>query len=173
MHSRITNPNWRRPSKVQEDQGQLSSNLGEVAILWAVEALLSQLQPLSTHMSIATCVRGKGRSKELEHAQRATGQKKTKVEKPKAAVVQAAAKEVVVDASKPKTKIQLVLPDGSKKAEEFNCDHNVGDLKAVCIKLLGQAVKVKGGFPPKDLEDDTQTLEAAGLKGAQVRIAYA
>merc|ERR1719502_186705 len=99
------------------------------------------------------------------------GAKTTRVEKPKAAVVQAAATKVVVDASKPKTKIQLMLPDGSKKVEEFNCDHTVGDLRAVCIKHVGQAVKVKGGFPPKDLEDDAQTIEAAGLKGAQVRVA--
>eukprot|EP00419_Tripos_fusus_P047172 CAMPEP_0172826920 /NCGR_PEP_ID=MMETSP1075-20121228/19750_1 /TAXON_ID=2916 /ORGANISM="Ceratium fusus, Strain PA161109" /LENGTH=358 /DNA_ID=CAMNT_0013668645 /DNA_START=49 /DNA_END=1125 /DNA_ORIENTATION=- len=101
------------------------------------------------------------------------GAKVTKVEKKSTAVVQAAGKEIVVDPSKPKTKIQLQLPDGSKRAEEFNCEHTVGDLRSLCVKILGQAVKVKGGFPPKDLEDDTQTLEAAGLKGAQVRIALA
>merc|ERR1712054_629745 len=95
----------------------------------------------------------------------------TKVEKVKAAVAAGKIKEVVVDASKPKTKIQLQLPDGSKKAEEFNCDHTIGDLRAVCMKHAGQAVKVKGGFPPKDLEDDNQTIEAAGLKGAMVRVA--
>merc|ERR1712083_78397 len=101
------------------------------------------------------------------------GAKTKKVEKPKAAVAQAAAKKVVVDDSKPKTKIQLQLPDGSKQAPEFNCDHTVGDLRAVCVQRVGSPVKVKGGFPPKDLEDDTQTLEAAGLKGAQVRVAIA
>jgi len=82
-------------------------------------------------------------------------------------------KQLVVDDSKPKTKIQLQFPDGSKKAEEFNVDHTVGDLRAVCWNAVGQAVKVKGGFPPKDLEDDSQTLEAAGLKGARVTVALA
>jgi len=86
---------------------------------------------------------------------------------------ESSAKELVVDDSKPKTKIQLQFPDGSKKAEEFNLDHTVGDLRAVCKKTVGQEVKVKGGFPPKDLTDDTQTLEAAGLKGARVTIALA
>jgi len=85
----------------------------------------------------------------------------------------AAAKELVVDDSKPKTKVQLQFPDGTKKAEEFNVDHTVGDLRAVCTKIVGQAVHVKGGFPPKNLEDDSQTLEAAGLKGARVTVALA
>merc|ERR1712185_817272 len=79
-------------------------------------------------------------------------------------------KEVVVDESKPKTRIQLQFHDGTKKAEEFNCDHTVGDVRAVCMKHVGAPVKVKSGFPPKDLEDDTQTVEEAGLKGAQVRV---
>merc|ERR1711862_317144 len=91
------------------------------------------------------------------------GAKTMKVTKPKVQAAALAAKEVVVDASKPKTKVQLQLPDGSKKVEEFNLDHTVGDLRAVCIKAVGQPVKVKGGFPPKDLEDDAQTKEAAGL----------
>mmetsp|Transcript_62201 Transcript_62201/g.133746 ORF Transcript_62201/g.133746 Transcript_62201/m.133746 type:complete len:366 (-) Transcript_62201:64-1161(-) len=103
------------------------------------------------------------------------GKKVTRVEieKPSAKMSESSAKELVVDDSKPKTKIQLQFPDGSKKAEEFNLDHTVGDLRAVCKKTVGQEVKVKGGFPPKDLTDDTQTLEAAGLKGARVTIALA
>merc|ERR1712217_115307 len=101
------------------------------------------------------------------------GKKFSRVEKPSACVTAAASKEVVVDPSKPKTKIQLQLPDGTKKAEEFNCDHTIGDLRAVCVKAVGCAVKVKGGFPPKELEDDAQTVEAAGLKGAKVIVAPA
>jgi len=118
---------------------------------------------------------GKGEVEGIGVCPMCNGAKSTKVEKAKAqtAKVLENVKEVVVDASKPKTKIQLQLPDGSKKAEEFNCDHTVGDLRAVCMKAVGQAVKVKAGFPPKDLEDDTQTIEAAGLKGSQVRVALA
>jgi len=98
---------------------------------------------------------------------------KVKVEDAPMAAMAAAPMELVVDGSKPKTKVQLQFPDGTKKAEEFNVDHTVGDLRGVCRKIVGQAVKVKGGFPPKDLEDDTQTLEAAGLKGARVTVALA
>lgn len=103
------------------------------------------------------------------------GAKTTKVERPAVSIAASAgaAKDLVVDAAKPKTKVQLQFPDGTKKAEEFNVDHTVGDLRGVCSKIVGQAVKVKGGFPPKDLEDDTQTLEAAGLKGAKVIVALA
>mmetsp|Transcript_107123 Transcript_107123/g.190330 ORF Transcript_107123/g.190330 Transcript_107123/m.190330 type:complete len:327 (+) Transcript_107123:66-1046(+) len=90
-----------------------------------------------------------------------------------AKISEGSAKELVIDDSKPKTKVQLQFPDGSKKAEEFNVDHTVGDLRAVCWQAVGQAVKVKGGFPPKDLDDDSQTLEAAGLKGARVTVALA
>lgn len=89
------------------------------------------------------------------------------------AAMAAAANDFVVDESKAKTKVQLQFPDGTKKAEEFNVDHTVGDLRSVCSKIVGSAVQVKGGFPPKNLEDDTQTLEAAGLKGARVTVAFA
>jgi len=116
---------------------------------------------------------GQGKIEGLGVCPACNGAKTVKVEKPKPAVAAAVAKDVVVDASKPKTKIQLQLPDGSKKVEEFNCDHTVGDVRAVCVKTVGQAVRVKGGFPPKDLEDDAQTIEAAGLKGAQIRVALA
>jgi len=101
------------------------------------------------------------------------GSKTQKVQKPKAAMVIEKVEEVVVDPAKPKTKVQLLLPDGSKKAEDFNCDHTVGNIRAVCMKAVGQAVKLKSGFPPKDLEDDTATIETAGLKGAQVRVTIA
>merc|ERR1712183_645597 len=116
---------------------------------------------------------GAGKIEGLGVCPACNGAKTTKVEKKAAVAVQAEAREVVVDASKPKTKIQLQLPDGKKEAHEFNCDHTVGDLRAVCVRVVGQDVKVKGGFPPKDLEDDSQTIEAAGLKGAQVRVALA
>lgn len=119
---------------------------------------------------------GQGQIEGLGACPACNGAKTTKVEKPRAVEKMSEAvvsKDVVVDASKPKTKIQLQLPDGSKKVEEFNCDHTVGDLRSVCAKTVGQAVKVKGGFPPKDLEDDAQTIEAAGLKGAQIRVAFA
>jgi len=116
---------------------------------------------------------GQGKIEGMGQCPACNGAKTTKKEKPSNLASQAVAMDLIVDESKPKTKVQLQFPDGTKKAETFNCDHTVGDLRSVCVKVVGRAVKVKGGFPPKDLVDDSQTIEAAGLKGAQVRIALA
>jgi len=80
---------------------------------------------------------------------------------------------VAVDASKPTTKIQIRFHDGSKKAQEFNQDHTVGDLRKFCAQVTGQAMTIKGGFPPKPLTDDSQTLKDAGLCGAAVTVSPA
>jgi UBX domain-containing protein 1 len=80
---------------------------------------------------------------------------------------------VSVDASKPTTKIQIRFHDGSKKAQEFNQDQTVGDLRNFCSQVTGVAMTIKGGFPPKPLTDDTQTLKDAGLCGAAVTVAPA
>jgi len=77
---------------------------------------------------------------------------------------------VTVDISKPATKIQIRFHDGSKKAQEFNQDHTVGDLRAFCSQVTGQPMTIKGGFPPKPLTDDAQTLKDAGLCGAAVTV---
>ncbi|CAE7229236.1 PUX4 [Symbiodinium necroappetens] len=55
-----------------------------------------------------------------------------------------------VDATKPKTKIQIRFHDGTRKAQEFNEDHTVGDLRGFCAQCVGgQAMTIMGGFPPK------------------------
>jgi len=77
---------------------------------------------------------------------------------------------MTVDAAKPTTKIQIRFHDGSKKAQEFNQDHTVADLKKFCSQITGVTMAVKGGFPPKPLTDDTQTLKDAGLCGAAVTV---
>lgn len=77
---------------------------------------------------------------------------------------------VAVDETKPKTKIQVRFHDGSKKAQEFNQDQTVGDLRNFCQQVTGVPMIVKGGFPPKPLEDDKQTLKDAGLCGAAVTV---
>merc|ERR1719195_1739210 len=83
--------------------------------------------------------------------------------------VQADAGSITVDASKPKSRVQIRFHDGSKKAQEFNEDHTVGDLRAFCSQCAGgAAMPVMGGFPPKALTDDAQTLKDAGLLGAAV-----
>jgi UBX domain-containing protein 1 len=80
---------------------------------------------------------------------------------------------ITVDSAKPTTKVQIRFHDGSKKAQEFNQDHTVGDLRNFCAQVTGQAMTIKGGFPPKPLTDDSQTLKDAGLCGAAVTVAPA
>lgn len=88
-----------------------------------------------------------------------------------AAPVQSDAGSVAVDDSKPKAKIQIRFHDGSRKAQEFNEDHTVGDLRAFCQQCVGgQAMTIMGGFPPKPMTDDSITLKAAGLMGAAVTV---
>jgi len=83
----------------------------------------------------------------------------------------AEAGSVQVDESKPKTKIQIRFHNGSKKAQEFNQDQTVGDLRAFCSQCIsGQSVKILDGFPPKPLTDDSMTLKDAGLINAQVTV---
>lgn len=85
--------------------------------------------------------------------------------------VQASAGSVAVDDSKPKTKIQVQFHDGSRKAQEFNQDHTVGDLRNFCSQCAGGVpMTIMGGFPPKPLTDDSATLKDAGLLGAAVRV---
>jgi len=86
-----------------------------------------------------------------------------------AAPVQADAGTVAVDDSKPKTKIQIRFHDGSKKAQEFNEDHTVADLRNFVQQCVGgEAMTIMGGFPPKPLTDDAATIKAAGLMGAAI-----
>jgi len=83
--------------------------------------------------------------------------------------VQADAGSVQVNADKPKTKIQIRFHNGQRKAQEFNEDHTVGDLRAFCAQCCeGAAMTIMGGFPPKPLTDDSQTLKDAGLLNSAV-----
>ncbi|CAK9004598.1 unnamed protein product, partial [Durusdinium trenchii] len=76
-----------------------------------------------------------------------------------------------VDASKAKTKIQIRFHDGTRKAQEFNEDHTVGDLRAFCAQCVGgEAMTIMGGFPPKPITDDSLTLKDAGLLNAAVTV---
>jgi UBX domain-containing protein 1 len=88
-----------------------------------------------------------------------------------APAVEASQGTIQVDDSKPKTKVQIRFHDGQKKAQEFNQDHTVGDLRAFCQQCVGgQAMAIKGGFPPKPITDDSLTLKDAGLCGAAVNV---
>jgi len=80
---------------------------------------------------------------------------------------------VEVDAGRPSTSIQVRLPNGQRKVLKVNLDVSVLQVAANVRPLLGDDVtnfRFVSGFPPKPLEDFEATVEAAGLKGAQVQI---
>lgn len=81
---------------------------------------------------------------------------------------------VPVDAGRPVTSIAVRLPNGGRRVVRVNLDMTVLQLAAhVRAELpggLAAPFRIVSGFPPKPVEDYTATVEAAGLKGAQVQI---
>ena len=78
-----------------------------------------------------------------------------------------------VDESRPTTSIAVRLPNGQRKVLKINLDASVLQLAANAKPLLAEDIssfQLVAGFPPKPLEDFDLTVEAAGLKGAQVQI---
>lgn len=78
-----------------------------------------------------------------------------------------------LDTSRPSTSIQVRLPNGKRKVLKVNLDVPVLQLAAQIAPLLedtSSSFQMVSGFPPKPLEDMAITVEAAGLKGAQVQI---
>ena len=77
------------------------------------------------------------------------------------------------DTSRPTTSIQVRLPNGQRKVIKINLDATVLQLASHMKPLLGSDAtpfRLVSGFPPKPLEDFALTVEAAGLKGAQVQV---
>jgi UBX domain-containing protein 1 len=77
-----------------------------------------------------------------------------------------------LEASRPSTSIQVRLPNGKRQVIKINLDVPVLQLAAHVAPLLEGvgSFQLIAGFPPKPLEDFSQTIDAAGLKGAQVQI---
>jgi UBX domain-containing protein 1 len=78
-----------------------------------------------------------------------------------------------VDASQPTTNIQVRLSNGQRRVITVNTTSTVGDLAAHVAASSGggggtTSFSLVSGFPPKPLLDLTQTIESAGLCGAQV-----
>ena len=79
--------------------------------------------------------------------------------------------EVVVDPSKPTTRLQLRMADGSRLVGKFNLDHTIQDVvNYIAAQRPGDAggYDLLTGFPPAPLTDFAQTLEAAGLKNGSL-----
>ena len=81
-----------------------------------------------------------------------------------------------LDASRPVTSIQIRLPNGKRHVLKVNLDVPVLQLAAQVAQLLEEdttttsSFQLVAGFPPKPLEDFDSSVEAAGLKGAQVQV---
>lgn len=74
-----------------------------------------------------------------------------------------------VDDSQPSTSIQVRLLNGQRRVIKVNLSQTVADLAAQLREdANSQPFRLVSGFPPKPLENPGETVEAAGLKGAQV-----
>jgi hypothetical protein len=65
---------------------------------------------------------------------------------------------------------QVRLTNGKRMKATLNLSHTVGHLHAL-VAAEGHAAEpyvLMGGFPPTQLADPAQTVEAAGLAGSQV-----
>ncbi|CED82177.1 Protein tyrosine phosphatase SHP1/Cofactor for p97 ATPase-mediated vesicle membrane fusion [Phaffia rhodozyma] len=75
-----------------------------------------------------------------------------------------------VDQDKPVTSLQIRLGDGTRMPAKVNLTHTVGDLRRYIdsSRPAQRQYVLQTTFPNKDLTDDTQTIEQAGLKNAVI-----
>ncbi|KAH9884207.1 SEP-domain-containing protein [Cubamyces lactineus] len=77
-----------------------------------------------------------------------------------------------VDQSKPTTSVQIRLADGTRMVARMNLTHTVGDIRnfinASRPENNARPYVIMTTFPNRTFEDETQTLEAAGLANSVV-----
>lgn len=76
-----------------------------------------------------------------------------------------------VDETLPSTSIQLRLADGTRMVSRFNVHHTVGDIRNFinASRPGSRSYKLTTvGFPPTQLNDDSTTIEQAGLANSVV-----
>ena len=75
-----------------------------------------------------------------------------------------------VDDSKPITKIQFRFHNGEKQIVSFNLTHTIGDIHLYIMNAapVDGSYQLVSGFPPKQLGDQSLTIEEAGLKSATI-----
>lgn len=85
--------------------------------------------------------------------------------------------EDTTDASAPTTSIAVRMLDGSRKVVKIALGATISELAsraaAASNATIAGPFRIVAGFPPKPLTDGNQTVEEAGLKGAQVKLAKA
>ena len=74
-------------------------------------------------------------------------------------------KDFVVDESQPTTSIQIRLTDGSRLIGKFNHTHTVAHVRAFIdrSKPSSSSYTLATSFPPKPIDNESQTLAEAGL----------
>lgn len=79
---------------------------------------------------------------------------------------------LIVDEALPSTSIQLRLSDGTRMIAHFNYHHTISDIRAfIEASRPGGSTNYQlqvMGFPPKALNDPSQTVEQAGLANSVV-----
>ncbi|KAG7359455.1 SEP domain containing protein [Nitzschia inconspicua] len=77
-----------------------------------------------------------------------------------------------VNESQPTTTIAVRLPNGQRKVVKVNLSMTVLEVATHIRPMMPDPTpfRLVAGFPPKPLEDSTATVEAAGLKGAQIQV---
>uniref|UniRef100_H2Z6V7 Uncharacterized protein n=1 Tax=Ciona savignyi TaxID=51511 RepID=H2Z6V7_CIOSA len=79
---------------------------------------------------------------------------------------------IIVDASKPKTTVQIRLLDGSRTRHEFNHSHRISDIRSFILNsqpsMGSRPFVLMTTFPNKELEDETLTLADAKLLNSLV-----
>ena len=75
-----------------------------------------------------------------------------------------------IDASQPTVKVRVQCAGGGRVVVTLNATHTVADLRAHmdATKPVAGGYRFMTTFPNKVIEDEAQTLEAAGLKGGSV-----
>lgn len=75
------------------------------------------------------------------------------------------------DESLPTTSVQIRLADGGRLIAKFNPSQTVGDIRMFLLTTkpeLPRNFRLTTSFPTRDLVDNTETIEAAGLGGSVV-----
>jgi len=83
---------------------------------------------------------------------------------------EAVAKKISIDENQPQTSLAIKFPDGQSVSQKFNTSHTVGDVKCFVkeIRPMSQPFTLCTTFPPKTLDDNSLSLEEAGLLNSVV-----
>lgn len=83
-----------------------------------------------------------------------------------------AAKKLNTNKNDPTTRIQVRLADGTKLVVVMNLIHTINDLRMYIVdsrpNFAASPFSLYTSFPPKELTDETLTIEEANLQGAVV-----